>query len=210
MAIVCTLYMAVAITAVSIVPWQELSAAPAPLRAVIERAAPWFPAIGFTFITIAAVANTALVNTIMGSRMLYGLSRHGLLPKALGKVHGKRRTPHIAIAVLLVVICALQFAGDISQLAGATVLLLLLVFTIVNCALIVLKRREGNIAGCFNAPAIIPALGAAICLVLIGGQMLQTDWRAPLIAGGMIAVILALFVTTGRGHGAAVAHMDEN
>jgi amino acid transporter len=206
MAIVCTLYMAVAITAVSIVPWNELATAPAPLRAVIERAAPWFPAIGFTFITIAAVANTALVNTIMGSRMLYGLSRQGLLPKPLGKVHGTRRTPHIAIAVLMVVIGALQFAGDISQLAGATVLLLLLVFTIVNGALIVLKRREGNIAGCFNAPAVIPALGALICLVLIGGQVLQTDWRAPLIAGGMIAVILALFVTTGRG--AAVAHMD--
>ena len=209
MAIVCTLYMAVAVTAVSIVPWNELATAPAPLRAVIERAAPWFPAIGFTFITIAAVANTALVNTIMGSRMLYGLSRQGLLPKPLGKVHGRRRTPHIAIGVLMVVIAALQFAGDISQLASATVLLLLLVFTIVNSALIVLKRREGNLAGCFNAPALIPALGALICLVLIGGQVLQTDWRAPLIAGSMVAVILALFVTTGRGHSGAVAHMDE-
>lgn len=207
MAVVCTLYMAVAITAVSIVPWQELSTAPAPLRAVIERAAPWFPAIGFTFITIAAVANTALVNTIMGSRMLYGLSRQGLLPKSLGKVHGTRRTPHIAIATLLVVIVALQFAGDISQLASATVLLLLLVFTIVNIALIVLKRREGNMPGCFNAPAIIPGLGAVICFVLILGQGLQVDWRAPMIAGGMIAIILALYFAIGRGHD--TAHMND-
>jgi amino acid transporter len=207
MAVVCTLYMAVAITAVSIVPWQELSTAPAPLRAVIERAAPWFPAIGFTFITIAAVANTALVNTIMGSRMLYGLSRQGLLPKALGKVHGTRRTPHIAIAALLVIIAGLQFAGDISQLASATVLLLLLVFTIVNTALILLKRREGNLPGCFNVPSVIPALGALICFVLILGQGLAADWRAPLIAGGMIAAIMALYFTIGRGHN--TAHMDE-
>ncbi|RYD94333.1 MAG: amino acid permease, partial [Sphingomonadales bacterium] len=73
-------YIAVSITAVSVVPWSELAAAPGPLRLVIERAAPWFPAIGFTFITIAAVANTALVNYVMGSRLLYGMARQGLLP----------------------------------------------------------------------------------------------------------------------------------
>ena len=135
----------------------------------------------------------------MGSRMLYGLSRHGLLPAALGKVHGTRRTPHVALAALLAVIVGLQFAGDISQLAGATVLLLLVVFAIVNTALVVLKRREGNLPGCFNAPAIIPALGALICIVLVLSQTLQADWRAPMIAGGMVAGILVLYLTTGRG-----------
>jgi len=194
MLIVSLLYLAVSITAVSIVPWQELAEAPAPLRAVVERAAPWFPAVGFTFITIAAVANTALVNTVMGSRMLYGLSRQGLLPAALGKVHGRRRTPHVAILVLFVIIALLQFAGDITQLAGATVLLLLIVFTIVNAALVVLKRRDGDMPGRFNAPAIVPVLGAAVCLVMIGGQVVQSDWRGPAIALGMIAAILAAYL----------------
>ena len=194
MLITSLIYIAVSITAVSVVPWQELAAAPGPLRAVIERAAPWFPAVGFTFITIAAVANTALVNTIMGSRMLYGLSCQGLLPKVLGKVHKTRRTPHVAVLVLFTIVAALQFAGDIAQLAGATVLLLLLVFVTVNGALIVLKRREGDMHGCFNAPVIVPVLGAALCLVMIGGQMLQNDWRAPAIAGGLILLILATYV----------------
>ena len=199
MLVVCTLYMLVAITAVSVVPWHELATAPAPLRAVIERAAPWFPAIGFTFITIAAVANTALVNYVMGSRMLYGLAKQGLLPAALGKVHATRQTPHVAVMVLFVIIVALQFAGDISQLAGATVLLLLLVFTIVNAALIVLTRREGKLKGRFNAPIALPAGGAVICAVLMGGQLLQVDWRAPAIAGGIVAAILVLYLTTARG-----------
>lgn len=194
MLIVSVIYLAVSVTAVSIVPWQELAQAPAPLRAVIERAAPWFPAIGFTFITIAAVANTALVNTVMGSRMLYGLSRQGLLPAALGKVHGRRRTPHVAILVLFVIIALLQFAGDITQLAGATVLLLLIVFTIVNSALVVLKRRDGDMPGRFNAPVIVPVLGAAVCLVMIGGQLMQSDWRGPAIAIGMIAAILVAYL----------------
>lgn len=194
MLIVSVIYLAVSVTAVSIVPWQELAQAPAPLRAVIERAAPWFPAIGFTFITIAAVANTALVNTVMGSRMLYGLSRQGLLPAALGRVHGRRRTPHVAILVLFVIIALLQFAGDITQLAGATVLLLLIVFTIVNSALVVLKRRDGDMPGRFNAPVIVPVLGAAVCLVMIGGQLMQSDWRGPAIAIGMIAAILVAYL----------------
>lgn len=60
------IYMAVSITAVSVVPWRELAMAPGPLKLVSERAAPWFPAVGFTIITIAAVSNTALVNYIMG------------------------------------------------------------------------------------------------------------------------------------------------
>jgi len=209
MAVVCILYMGVAITAVSVVPPDELAAAPAPLRAVIERAAPWFPAIGFTFITIAAVANTALVNTIMGSRMLYGLAKQGLLPQALGTVHAKRQTPHIAVTVLFAIIVVLQFAGDISQLASATVLLLLLVFTIVNGALILLKRREGNKPGSFNAPIIVPVLGVLACLALIGGQALQVDWRAPAIAGGIVAVILTLYFTTAHKNAARVMTLND-
>lgn len=191
-------YIAVSITAVSVVPWPELAAAPAPLRLVIERAAPWFPAVAFTFITIAAVANTALVNFLMGSRLLYGMSRQGLLPSALGRVHAIRRTPHVAIAVLLVMVLALQFAGNTEQLASATVLLLLFVFVLVNAALIVLKHRERDLAGCFNAPTFIPALGAVICLVMIVGRVLQDDWRSPALAGGLIAMILFLYAVTGR------------
>lgn len=198
MIVASLIYMAVAITAVSVVPWRELAEAPGPLKLVIERAAPWFPAVAFTFITIAAVANTALVNYVMGSRLLYGMARQGLLPEALGRVHGVRRTPHVATAVLLVVVVGLQFAGDITQLAGATVLLLLLVFTLVNGALIVLKLREGNIAGCFNAPIFVPALGAAVCLVMIVGRVREDDWRGPAIAGAIIAAILVLYAISRR------------
>ncbi|WP_293681293.1 APC family permease [uncultured Phenylobacterium sp.] len=197
------IYMAVSITAVSVVPWPDLAAAPGPLKLVIERAAPWFPAVGFTVITIAAVANTALVNYVMGSRLLYGMARQGLLPAVLGRVHGARRTPHVAIGALLAIVVALQFAGGIEQLASATVLLLLVVFVLVNGALIVLTRREGKIEGCFNAPILVPAAGGAICLVMIVGRVLQDDWRGPAIAGVLIAAILVLYVVTRPGRRSA-------
>jgi amino acid transporter len=208
MVLASLIYIAVSITAVSVVPWQALAEAPGPLKLVIERAAPWFPAVGFTIITIAAVANTALVNYVMGSRLLYGMARQGLLPAALGRVHGERRTPHIAVAVLLVIVIALQFAGDIEQLASATVLLLLVVFALVNGALIILTRREGRMEGCFNAPIIVPASGAAICLVMIAGRVQQDDWRGPAIAGGLIMAILALYGLTRRSRMAATAALE--
>lgn len=192
------IYVAVAITAVSVVPWRELAAAPGPLQLVVERAAPWFPAVGFTIITIAAVANTALVNFVMGSRLLYGMSRQKLLPEPIGRVHGTRRTPHVAIGIVLAIVLLLQLAGDIEQLAGATVMLLLLVFAVVNGALVVLQRREGDKEGCFNVPVVIPMLGATVCLLMLGGRLLEGDERAPMIAAGLLVAIGLLYVLTGK------------
>lgn len=196
MLIASAIYIAVAVTVVSVVPWSDLAIAPAPLMLVVERAAPWFPAVGFTIITIAAVSNTALVNYVMGSRLLYGMARQGLLPAALGRVHARRQTPYVAIGTLLIVILAMQFVGDISQLASATVLLLLLVFVLVNGALIVLKLREGDIPGCFNAPIWVPALGATICLAMIGGRTINANWHAPALTAALLAAIMLLYFLT--------------
>jgi basic amino acid/polyamine antiporter, APA family len=207
MIVVSLIYMAVSITAVSVVPWQELAAAKGgPLKLVVERAAPWFPGVGFTLITIFAVANTALVNYVMGSRLLYGMSKQGLLPEPLSRIQASRRTPYVAIAVLFAIIALLQFTGDIGQLASATVLLLLFVFILVNGALIVLKRREGDLPGCFNAPIFVPALGILICTaMLVKRGFLSDDLRPSAIAGGLIVGILALYALTARGRAEKVA-----
>lgn len=199
MIIASIIYIGVSVTAVSVVPWRELTQAPAPLQLVVERAAPWFPEIGFTLITIAAVANTALVNYVMGSRMLYGLSRQKMIPEWLGRVHGSRRTPHIAIFVMLAVVVALQFAGDITALASATVLLLLGVFTLVNIALAILKRRDGDVEGAFDIPIAIPILGAIVCACMIAGQVTQEEVRGLVVAMAIIVTILLSYMLNGRG-----------
>ncbi|MBP0446556.1 amino acid permease [Roseomonas sp. SSH11] len=187
------LYMAVAVTAVSVVPFRELAEAPSPLAAVTAVAAPWFPGWGYVAITIFAVANTALLNYVTASRLVFGMARDGLLPAPLARVHPGRRTPHIAIGALLVVLVALVLAGDIGQLASATVLLLLAVFTVVNAALLVLQRRPGEARGGFEVPSFVPALGAVVCLTLLGNRVVAGDWRAPALAGALLLVILALY-----------------
>lgn len=193
------LYIAVAVTAVSVVPWQELKEAPSPLTRVMAEAAPHFPAIVMTLITMFAVANTALVNYITASRLVYGMANQGLLPDTLARVHAKRRTPHLAILALLVVSTPLVVLGTITDLASATVLLLLTVFVVVNAALYVLKSRPGEPEGRFELPTIIPILGALVCAGLIIVRLTSGTWIAPLIAMGLIAASVGLYVVLNGG-----------
>jgi amino acid transporter len=111
MSMAAVLYIAVAVTAVSVVPWPELAEAPGPITEVVNRAAPLIPPIVFTGITLFAVANTALVNYVTASRLIYGMADQGLLPLRFGDVHADRRTPHIAIAALFLVAAPLALFG---------------------------------------------------------------------------------------------------
>jgi amino acid transporter len=188
------LYIAVAITAVSVVPWRELAEAPGPLVEVMARAAPWFPPWGYAAITLFAVSNTALLNYVTASRLMLGMARQGLLPAPLARIHPRRRTPHVAIIALLPVLVALVLAGDIGQLASATVLLLLAVFTVVNLALLVLKRRPGEPHGGFEVPSLVPVGGALVCAALLVNRVLAGDWRAPALAGAILLVVLLGFL----------------
>ncbi|MGF7207810.1 amino acid transporter [Skermanella aerolata] len=194
------IYIAVSITAVSVVPWQELSSAAGPLTEVVVRAAPWFPPVAFLAITIFAVTNTALLNYVTASRLAYGMAQQGLLPRFLRKVHSTRRTPHMAVLVLLALITGLALMGDITQLASATVLLLLLVFAIVNSALVILKLRPGEPTGGFEVPVFVPVLGAIVCSVLLVNRFVTGDWQAPLIAAGILAGILGLYALMRPEH----------
>jgi APA family basic amino acid/polyamine antiporter len=196
------IYMAVAITAVSVVPWRELAASKTPLMDVAHRAAPWLGGIDKLYlgITIFAIGNTALLNYIMGSRLLYGMSRQGLLPVILGRVHPKRHTPHVAVFVLFGIVSVLILSGGVKQMAESTVLLLLAVFTVVNIALVVLKRRPGEPTGGFEPPMFVPVLGALTCASLIYTRIHSAITSAdasmhiaPLIAGGIIVISVVLY-----------------
>lgn len=196
------IYMAVAITAVSVLPWQELAASKTPLMEVARRAAPWFGGIDRVYlgVTIFAIGNTALLNYLMGSRLLYGMSRQGLLPAVLGKLHPRRRTPHMAIVVLFGIVTLLILSGGVKPLAEATVLLLLSVFTLVNISLVVLKRREGEPTDGFDVPLLVPILGALVCALLVVVRVYSafTEGKpetqiAPLIAVGIFAASFVLF-----------------
>ncbi|MGB5503423.1 MAG: amino acid permease, partial [Polyangiales bacterium] len=188
------IYLLVVLVATSVVAPDELAASEAPLLSVVQRATEVVPDRLFTLIALFAVANTGLLNFIMASRLIYGMSRQGLLPTALGAVHPKRRTPHLAVLTVLAVALALALSGTLTYLAGTTSLLLLLVFFTVNVSLIVIKRRTGRTSRTFCAPRWAPLIGALSCL----GLMPFVPRSSLLTAGIIVALGGGLVMLRGQ------------
>lgn len=200
------IYMGVSLVAVSVIPPAELSQSQKPLVDVVGRAAPWFPSAAFSVIALFAVANTALLNFIMGSRLLYGMANQGLVPRALAAVHERRKTPHVAVGLVWTLFLVLMLAGDISSLAKSTSVLLLSCFVVVNIALIVLQRREPreSFPGAFEVPAFVPALGAIVCAAILAKAQ-----RPELLTAGVIFTVIVLLYLVMRPKAHAVEKMDD-
>jgi amino acid transporter len=160
-------YGAVSISAVSVLTPAQLDASRAPLLDVVGAAAPGFPMWLFSVIALFAVTNTALVNFVMGSRLLFGMSQQRLLPAALGKVHTGRGTPDLAIAVIFAITMILSLALAKETLGGSTSLVLLTVFLLVNVSLVLLKfRDEATPRPGFSVPVVFPIAAAIACALL--------------------------------------------
>ena len=95
----------------------------------------------FSAIALLAVANGALINMIMASRLLYGMARQRILPRGVRAPccpSGARRS--VAIVFTTLIAAGLIVLGELETLADTTVLLLLLVFAVVNVSVLVLRR----------------------------------------------------------------------
>lgn len=188
------LYILTAIAAVSAVPAPELAASSAPLLMVVQKSFPGFPPEVFTLITFFAVSNTALLNFIMSSRILYGMSREGLVPAVFGRVHPVRQTPHWAILFVFCVAMFLALTGKLVVLAQSGSLLLLSIFTVTNLSLIRIKAQKGD-KPLFQVPWIIPALGVLSCLSLIAFVPRQAFLTvAILLSAGILLFFLQRFL----------------
>ncbi|WP_395694743.1 APC family permease [Nocardioides sp.] len=202
-------YVLVAISVIAVIPEGQIESVVADegkvLLAVVEQGAPGLPIDKiFPFLTVVAVANTALLNMLMASRLLYGLAHQDVLPRTLGKVLPGRRTPYAGIAFstalalgLIVVVTFLADTSVITALSGTTALLLLCVFSVVNIACVVLRRKVPAKAGAFTAPVWVPPVGAAACLFLAGPWARdREDWIQYQVAGGLLLLGIVLWACT--------------
>jgi amino acid transporter len=196
-------YVLVSIIAVALVPIGQLQQSKTPLVDVVEAAAPSLPIDTlFPFITMFAVSNTALINMLMASRLIYGMARQRVLPPVLGLVHKTRHTPWVAIGFTTAVAFALifyvsAFASDdaISVLGGTTSLLLLAVFAMVNVAVLVLRRDEREEGGHFKTPTVLPVIGCAASLYLVT-PFSGRPAAEYLVAGILLTIGVVLFIIT--------------
>ena len=189
------IYVLVSISAITLVSPAELAEGEAPLLKVVSAGAPAFPLGVFGVITMFAVANSALINMLMASRLVYGMSREGVLPRSLGQVHRGRRTPYVAIAFTsLLAFGLVTFVGAVPALGGTTALLLLGVFTIVNVAVLVLRKDKVGHAH-FRTPTIVAVFGAVSCAFLVG-PWTGRDPSQYAIAGVLLGIGAVLWSVT--------------
>ncbi len=172
LAISTLLYLSVVSVAVLTVPIPELAASNAPLAIVFERVTG--ASRGYmSAVAIIATLNGMIIQMIMASRVLYGLSRQGQLPARLGEVHPVTHTPLNATLVVVLVVYALAMLFPIELLAERTAQVTLTIFSIVNVALIKIKLEErgGNFERrVFEVPMVVPIMGVvtSVALLLIG------------------------------------------
>jgi len=217
--ITATVYVLVSICAVALVPVGELAGTDTPLVLVVERGAPDIPINDILpFISMFAVANSALINMMMASRLLYGMSRQGVLPPILAKVHPKRRTPYWAI----VFTTALSFAliayvsnastDAVAVLGGTTALLLLGVFAVVNIAVLILRHDRVS-HDHFHTSTALAIVGSAVCLYLVtplsGRDAQQYEVAGLLLLVGLVLSVPMYLIRRASGSDLEVADPDD-
>jgi basic amino acid/polyamine antiporter, APA family len=189
--IALAVYVVVTLIAGMAVPTGTLAESDGPLLEVVQLGPLAMNTKVFAAIALFALANGALINMIMASRLIYGMAAQGIVPRGLGRVHGGRRTPWVAIAFVAALAVVLVAIGDLESLADTTVLLLLAVFVCVNAAVLLLRRDRVE-HDHWRAPTVLPVLGVGACLGLIVQKAIE-DTIVFAYAGGLIALGVALW-----------------
>lgn len=173
-------YVLVSIVTISYVPIAELNQSNAPLSLVFQQITN-LPGWVIALIALTAAAGGVLAHIISGSRLLFGMSERGLIHKSFGKVLSKRRAPFLAILVVVVIAACLAIIADLKVLATATSFLVLILFALVNAALIALKRsaRSTEKKPIFKVPMIVPIMGLITSIALVAFQLVTS--LAPLL-----------------------------
>lgn len=164
------LYLLVALAAVLSLPQDRLAQTSAPLAEMYTRAT-GKPPLLISLISLFAVLNGALIQIIMGSRVLYGMSHRGWLPHRLGRISPRTRTPLAATAAVALTVFALALGFPLLSLAKATSFLILIVFALVNLSLLRVKRRIPLAPGVRCYPLWIPMAGLVSTVGLIVFQL---------------------------------------
>ncbi len=189
------IYLLVTLVAPMVVDVGALAEADNPLLEVVRVSPYSVPETLFAAIGLFALSNGALINMIMASRLLYGMSGESILPPVFGKVHTGRRTPWVSIIFTSAIAFVLVGTGGVEILASTTVVLLLVSFILVNVSVLVL-RRDTVEHDYFRVPTFVPVVGALACALLLTQQSGDAYLRAGIlmVIGAVLWVVNRVFL----------------
>ncbi|MGW1890718.1 amino acid permease [Streptomyces sp. NPDC002004] len=208
--IVTALYVLVAAVAVGARNWKTFEGSEATLAAImndVSGQAFWGTLLAAgAVISIASVVLTVLYGQ---TRILFSMSRDGLVPKIFGKVHAKTGAPRANTIIVSLFCGVLAAAIPLGDLVDATSIGTLFAFALVNIAVMVLRRTRPDMPRTFRVPLVwvCPVIGFLLCLYMM--KSLGTDtW---VVFGGWMAVGLVIYFGYGirRSRLATEAVADE-
>ncbi len=196
--VICTLlYCAVALVVTGMVPFADLDPAAALANAFVHHGQSWMA----TVISAGAVAGlTTVVLTLLigATRIIFAMSRDGLLPVALAKVHPTRRTPWVISIIVTVIVAVVAGFTPIGILEEMVNIGTLSAFVLVSIGVIVLRRTRPDLKRGFRVPwsPVLPAVSAAVCTYLMLNLTVET-WLRFLI---WLAIGFVIYFVYSRRH----------
>ena len=158
-------YISISIVAIMILESKELAASDAPLALLYQKTTGQSPVI-ITIISLISVVNGALIQVIMGSRVLYGMSRRNWLPTKFGEINKTTHTPVIATLFISAAVLFFALLFPLLSLAKITSFITLIIFMLINFSLIKIKLTKREHGG-FAVPFWVPLIGGFSTLLFI-------------------------------------------
>jgi amino acid transporter len=152
---------------------------------------------------IISIYSTLSGDMLGGPRIIFASSLDNNLPRFLGKVHTKYKTPHIAIIFFAIVVCVFALSGTFKYLAVVATGSLLLIYLGVSLAVLRLRKRDGLPKDSeFRLPfgPVIPLLSCAIVGWLLLQLPLDEAVSIAVLIGACVAIyaIRSVFAASGK------------
>jgi amino acid transporter len=165
LALATILYILIAVVAVLSMPLDELQGNTAPLAALVVQHG--YSAKLISAISLIAVINGALIQVIMASRVVYGMANSNNAPKLFARISPKTQTPINATIWITLLVLVFALYLPLVTLASITSFVILLIFTVVNAALLKIKFQQQGAPELFSVPKFVPVLGILLSLGLV-------------------------------------------
>jgi APA family basic amino acid/polyamine antiporter len=172
--LICTLlYIVVSAVATGVVPYAHLDV-PDPIAVAADRAGLTWMGTLIKLGAIAGLSSVILVMLLGQSRVFYSMSRDGLLPPFVNRVHPRFRTPWITSIVTGIGVAIFSAIFNVREAGSLCSIGTLLAFVIVSVGILVLRVREPNLPRRFKTPWVwfVAPAGALSALAL----MLSLPW----------------------------------
>lgn len=194
--IVTALYCLVAAVAVGALPWKKFAGTEAALAGILHRVTgQGFWPVVLAFGAVVAIASVVLTVLYGQTRILFAMSRDGLVPKVFSTVHPRTGVPRANTVIVSLFCGALASAVPLGRLADATSIGTLFAFALVNVSVIVLRRTRPTMRRSFRVPLapLFPAVGFGLCVWM----MFSLDAVTWAVFGIWLAVGLVVYFGYG-------------